>query len=339
MENQDIIVIGTSAGGVVALLDLVKSLPKDFDASIFLVQHITPFSHSNLSAILNRHSPIPAAHAIDGETIQKGKIYVAPADHHLLLEDDKVLVKKGPKENRFRPSIDALFRSAAYMYGNRVIGVILSGLLDDGTSGLWTIKRLGGTCIIQEPDEAEFPSMPKSVLEYVEVDHVLPVSEIGPLLHQLSKQPVEEKPMKLTKEELKRLLVETNIAAQDNAFEMGILNLGKFTPFTCPECNGALVEIKEGKFTRFRCHTGHAFSDTSLLAGITKSIEDDLWQTVRGLEEAVLLLEQLGKQIETNGEQDRAKSFYRKAREMQKQSQAIRSHIFQQQRMGDDLSP
>jgi len=339
MAHQDIVVIGTSAGGVVALLELMKSLPKDFGASIFIVQHIPPYSHSNLPAILNRESPIPAAHAIDGEPIQKRKIYIAPPDHHLLIEDDRILVKKGPKENRFRPSIDALFRSAAYVYGSRVVGVILSGLLDDGTSGLWTVKRLGGTCIIQEPEEAAFPSMPKSVLEYVDVDHILPIQKIGPLLHRLTKQPSTQQPIRLSKEEIKRIQVETNIAAQDNAFELGILELGKFTPFTCPECNGILVEIKEGKLTRFRCHTGHAFTDTALLAGITKSIEDDLWQTVRGMEEAVMLLEQRGKQIEADGEQHKAESFYRKARDTRDQIHAIRTQIFQQQRMGDDLGP
>jgi two-component system chemotaxis response regulator CheB len=335
MAKRDIVVIGTSAGGVVALMELMETLPDDFDASIFLVQHVTPYSHSNLPAILNRKSPIQAVHATDGEPIQKRKIYIAPPDHHLLVDEDRILVKKGPKENRFRPSIDALFRSAAYVYGSRVIGVVLSGLLDDGTSGLWTIKRLEGKCIIQEPEEAEFPSMPKSVLEYVDVDHKIPIKELGPLLNRLTKETAPEKP-ELSEDELQRLKVEVAIAAHDNAFEMGILQLGQFTPLTCPECNGALIQVKEGKFLRFRCHTGHAFSDTSLLAGITKSVEDSLWQTVRGMEEAVILLQQMGKQIDEQGSPHMADKFFRKAEETRQRSKALRQQIFEQERLGDD---
>src|SRR5215218_1177859 len=170
MAKRDIIVVGTSAGGVEALLSFVKSLPLDFESSIFIVLHLSPFSHSNLPHILSRASKLPTIQASDGDKIEKGTIYIAAPDHHLVLEKGgRIAVRKGPKENRFRPSIDALFRSAALVYGPRVVGVVLSGLLDDGCSGMWNIKRQGGIAIVQDPEEAIFPSMPQNVMQYTEV--------------------------------------------------------------------------------------------------------------------------------------------------------------------------
>ena len=192
MRNRDVIVIGSSAGGVSALKDIVGSLPANFAATIFIVQHIAPDSISLLPGILSFKGNISAAHAVDGEKFEKGKIYIAPPDRHLLIEGDHMLVTKGPQEKRFRPSINALFRSAAYSHGNRVIGVVLTGMLDDGTSGMWSVKRLGGISIVQKPEDAAYSSMPESVLEHVNVDHVLQLSEIGPLLNTLVLESVVE---------------------------------------------------------------------------------------------------------------------------------------------------
>lgn len=164
---------------------MVFRLPADLLAPVFVVLHIPPFVASSLPAILSKAGPLPAVHPKDGVKIKGGFIYVAPPYHHLLIGNGSMAVKKGPKENRFRPSIDALFRSAAYVYGPRAIVVILSGALDDGTSGLWSIKRLGGIAIVQQPNQARFESMPGSALEYVEVDHNLPSTEIGALLGHL----------------------------------------------------------------------------------------------------------------------------------------------------------
>lgn len=185
MAKRNIVVVGASGGGVTALVSFVKSLPPQLEASIFIVLHVPPFSQSRLPEILSSAGHFKAVHPNDGDSIKPGLIYVANNDRHLLVEEGRVLVKKGPKENRFRPSVDALFRSAAYTYGSRVIGIILSGMLDDGTSGLWTIKQLGGVGIIQEPSEAMFPQMPENVLEYIEVDHRLPVADMGALLKEL----------------------------------------------------------------------------------------------------------------------------------------------------------
>ncbi|MGI4975299.1 MAG: chemotaxis protein CheB, partial [Janthinobacterium lividum] len=167
---RDIVVIGTSAGGMTALLALAKTLPVDFPAPIFVVLHVAPNSPSLMPELLNSVSALKAKHPQNGETVRPGVIYLAPPDHHLLLEDDRVLVTRGPKENRFRPSIDALFRSAAYTYGPRVIGVVLTGYLDDGTSGLWSVQRMGGLTIVQEPRDAEQPAMPTNALKFVVAD-------------------------------------------------------------------------------------------------------------------------------------------------------------------------
>lgn len=178
-HKRDVVVIGASSGGIAALLELVKSLPHDFPAPIFVVQHLAADSPSVLAEILNTVSPLTVKHPRAGEAVEPSTVYVATPDHHLLVEDGRVFLARGPKENRFRPSIDALFRSAAYAYGPRVIGVVLTGYLDDGTSGLWTVQRLGGLAVVQDPHDAVSPAMPNNALAYVEADHVVPLAELA----------------------------------------------------------------------------------------------------------------------------------------------------------------
>ena len=338
MAKRDIVVIGASAGGVIVLKQFVTSLPVDFKASIFIVQHVSASTPSYLPEILSHAGPLKATHPRDGEKFKKGHIYVAPPDHHLLIEDDHVVVKKGPKENRFRPSIDALFRSAAYTFGARVIGVVLTGLLNDGTSGMWSIKRLGGIGIIQEPDDAMYPSMPESVLEYVEVDHVEPIANIGALLVKLTEETAPDEP-KLNADEQKRLETEVRIASQSDAFELGILDMGTLTPLTCPECSGTLVSFNEGKLIRYRCHTGHAYTSSALLSELTKSVEEILWSGVRGLEETVILLEQSEKVLATAGDASGAEEFSKKARETRERARVLHQFVFQNERLSEDIVP
>ncbi|MCY7350138.1 MAG: chemotaxis protein CheB [Cytophagaceae bacterium] len=335
MPKRDIVVIGSSAGGVYALKDLVSQLPADFNASIFVVQHVAANTPSLLPGILSRSGPLPAVHPHDGDAFEPGHIYLAPPNHHLILDHGRVLVRKGPKENRFRPSIDALFRSAAYTYGSRVIGVILTGLLNDGTSGMWTVKRLNGVSIVQSPDDALYADMPLNVMEYVDVDHTIPLAELGPLLCRLIDEPAPEQ-HQLSPEETERIEIEVRTAAQHNAFEMGILNLGQLTQLTCPECHGAISAIQEGTLVRYRCHTGHAFTASSLLSEVSKSVEDSFWKVLRGLEESTILLGQMGDKFKKEGKLEAADQFIEQARKTRQQSQVILDLVFQHERVSED---
>jgi two-component system chemotaxis response regulator CheB len=337
MAKRDIIVVGTSAGGVEALVSLVKSLPANLEASIFIVLHLSPFSSSNLPGILSRAGALPAVQAVDGHTIEKGKIYVASPDHHLILvKGGKMAVRKGPKENRFRPSVDALFRSAALVYGPRTIGVVLSGMLDDGTSGMWNIKRSGGLAIVQDPEDALFPSMPQNVMLYVEVDHILSAENMGSQLTMLTTEKAPKRPDR-AKEEMALLNMEVIIATRDNAFEIGILEMGTLTTFACPECKGALVSIGEGKMIRFRCHTGHAYTTSTLLAGVTVQVEEKLWEAMQGMEATDMLLRQIAAHYRSTGNEKDAGLFSQKADEMAKRARVIHDSVFKQELMSEDI--
>ena len=302
---------------------LVAGLPADFPAAVLVVLHIPPDSASGLPTILSRCGPLPALHPHDGEALTAGRIYVAPPDPHLLVEGERVGVKKGPKENRFRPSVDALFRSAACHYGSRVAGVVLSGALDDGTSGLWTVKRLGGMCVVQRPEEAAFDSMPLSALGAVEIDHTLPAAEIGPLLTRWAASPAPRAETGIL-EERKKAGIEVAVAANGDAFRKGVMTLGEFTAFTCPECHGALVKINEGKTSRFRCHTGHAYTPSALLAGVMEAIGEGYWQVMRALEETVMLLDDMCRQFADAGQPEVAERFFAKAREAGERARWLR---------------
>jgi two-component system, chemotaxis family, protein-glutamate methylesterase/glutaminase len=289
VANRNIVVMGASAGGLTALNRITKQLPDNLNAAVFIVWHVSPYSTSLLPDILSRSGKLEAKHPADGESIQKGKIYVAPPDRHLLLEAGRIRVAKGPKENRFRPAVDPLFRSAAYAYGARVVGVVLTGALDDGTAGLWAIKDRGGIAVVQDPAEAEQPSMPSSALNNVQIDYCLPISEIPPLLVTLTQQTVEEAGPPVSKQ----LEIETKIALGADSAELDVTQLGKISEFTCPDCHGSLTKINNGSLQRFRCHTGHSFSNSTLLAEVTDSVEQALWNTIRAVEERIRLLKNL----------------------------------------------
>jgi two-component system chemotaxis response regulator CheB len=316
------IVIGASAGGLEPLKDVVSQLPADFPAPVFVVMHVAANHRSYLPEILSQTGPLPAVHPEDNTKIEAGFIYIAPPDHHLLIDNSLVTVKRGPKENGFRPSIDALFRSAAYSYGPGAIGVVLSGALNDGTSGLWSVKRLGGLAIVQEPYQAEYPSMPRSALEYIDADYRVYSTEIGPLLTQLTQEEStqEEIAGKGMDEDTRRLAIETQIAAGVNLPEKTILELGPLTQFTCPECKGSLVRVMEGGLLRFRCHTGHGFSADALLEGLTETISNLIWQTTRGFQEASMLFEHIGRHMQEHGGSTQAEVFLAKSRELNQQA-------------------
>lgn len=279
MAKRDIIVIGASAGGVETLRELVKTLPVGLPASIFIVLHISSRSPSLLASILNRARKLPVVTASDGDEIEHSKIYVAPSDRHLLVERDRVRVVRGPKENRHRPAIDPLFRSAASSFGSRVIGVVLSGTLDDGSAGLSSIKKCGGIAIVQDPNDALYPEMPLNALRTVEADYCLSLERISPILDQLVHEPAPESPRPPD-----HLRTEIGFAMMQNDMK-DMDKLGTPSPFTCPACHGTLWEVREEELIRYRCHLGHAYSPESLLDEQSEVIENALDSAVRALRE------------------------------------------------------
>lgn len=325
MQRKDIIVIGTSTGGIDALKELVAALPRDLKATIFITLHVAPYSLGILPEILERAGELPAANAQDWEKIEPGRIYVAPPDHHLLVEPSgHVRVTRGPRENRFRPAIDPLFRSAAHAYGPRVVGVILTGWLDDGTAGLYAVKERGGTAIVQHPDDAFAPAMPLSAIKHVEVDHIIRLKEIAPLLVKLADAPAGEEGEYPVSEKME---TEVKIAREDNALESGVMQLGEPSVYACPECHGVLLQLQEGNSVRFRCHTGHAYSVDALLAEFTEKTEDSLWNAIRAIEEGVLLLRHLAEHYGKHHNGTDAAEFLKKAQESQQRADLVRQSV------------
>lgn len=329
MPSIDIIVIGASVGGVDALKAVVKDLPVNLNAAVFVVMHTSPNGPGLLPEILGAMGTLPAVHGRDGETFQTGRIYIAPPDHHLLLEaPDRMRVVRGPKENGSRPAIDPLFRTAAIAFGPRVAGVILTGNLDDGTVGLAAIKRRGGVTIVQEPTEASAPSMPLSALRHVQIDHCLRLADLAVLITSLAKRveqsarPVETMPM------ADQLKLEVEIAAQDNDRDpAALLKLGDPSLFTCPECHGALVQVFDDAPLRFRCHTGHAFTANSLAATLGENTEDTLWTALRALQENVMLLRHMAAHSRDGEEHEEAAKLLREARDIQQRAKLVRQAL------------
>jgi two-component system, chemotaxis family, protein-glutamate methylesterase/glutaminase len=320
VANRDIIVIGASAGGLQALSRIVEHLPENLKAAVFIVWHISPYSMSILPDILSRAGKLKANHPVDREPVECGKIYVAPPDHHLLVEEGRVRLTKGPKENRFRPAVDSLFRSAAYAYGPRVVGVVLTGALDDGMAGLWAIKDRGGIAVVQDPAEAEQASMPWSALNNVQVDYCLSISEIPRLLLTLTQQTVEEGGPAASKQ----LELETKIALGADSAELDVTQLGKISEFTCPDCHGSLIQLTNGKLERFRCHTGHSFSNGSLLADMSDSVEQSIWTAIRAVEERLRLLKDLEQHAATLEQTEVLASVSRELENAEKRSELLR---------------
>lgn len=325
--RRDVVVVGASAGGVEALTKFLQGLPRGLDVTFLIVMHLAPEPRSLLANVLQRYSPFPISAPDDGEPMRRGHIYVARPDHHLLVDRGRIRIARGPRENRNRPAVDALFRSAAYAYGHRVIGVVLTGALDDGTVGLWWVKERGGATVVQDPEEALHPSMPRSALAHVEVDHVAQVEAMGPLLLRLTSERVKPRKAPVSEE----LRVETAIARESRAPQLGVMELGPITPFTCPECHGVLVRLKGGGVNRFRCHTGHAFTTTTLLAEVTQGVEKMMWGSIRAIEESVLLLRELALHARGNKDLKAARLLEKKAREAQQRAEMVRGATLEHQ--------
>lgn len=336
MITRDTIVIGASAGGVQALTTLVADLAPDLPAAVFIVLHISAKVPSLLPDILARESKLPVAHAVDGEPIVRGRIYIAPPDQHLIIEEEHVRLVRGPKENLHRPSIDALFRSAARWRGLRVIGVVLTGARDDGKVGMRAVKQRGGIAIVQDPSDASFPSMPMSVIREIDVDYSLPLVEIGPWLNQLSHESAAEGGRYLMPDKLE---IETRIAEQKmEADELiaSVERIGKISKLTCPDCHGALWEINDENLLRYRCHVGHAYSAQALSEGQSDMLEMALWSAVRALEEQMVLAKRIVERARNANHLQTAITFERRAREAEEHSAIIRRVLLSGQK--DDIA-
>lgn len=286
--TKHIVVIGASAGGVEALRQLFGALPP-IRAAVLVVLHIPAHTRSELCGILGKVASMPVLEGVDGQLLQEGRIYVASADRHLAVNETSVRVTRGPKECRVRPAIDVLFRTAAAAHGRRVIGVVLSGTLDDGTAGLWAVKDRGGRAVVLDPRHAEFSSMPQSAIAHVDVDLVGDVAAISNALFIMTEQPIDSLPPAGADHPH---VIENEISLSGNGMRAGVMSLGKVSKYTCPDCHGVLVQIEEGRIVRFRCHTGHAFTLKTLLAELHTSIDGGLWDAIRAIEERIMLLRQ-----------------------------------------------
>ena len=294
MAYRDIIVIGGSAGSLQVLQTVLPALPWDFPAAVFIVLHTTEDSPGLIPEILNRSSKLPVMYAVDHAQILPSRVYIAPASQrHMLLDRGKIRLQPGPRENRCRPSIDALFRSASYAYGNQVVGVVLSGNLDDGSAGLLAIKNRSGIAMVQDPDEAIAPSMPASAIEATDVDFILSAEQIGPKLVGLASTESSEKIYP--------------IPHGDRSME------ATGQTYDCPECGGVLQETKEGGMLRFRCRVGHVYSPQSLLADQTEAVERALWAAIRSMEEQAEFSDRLAGSSRNKQRTRLAKRFAEKA--------------------------
>ena len=302
MATRDIITIGGSAGSLEALKTIVRGLPQDLPAAVFVVIHLSPRGRNYLPFVLSAHTDIPVVEALDGDHVENKKIYVVPPDRHLLIAEDHIHLTRGPKEGLHRPSINITFRSAAAAYGKRVIGILLSGMLDDGASGLWEIARRDGVTIVQDPDEAPFPSMPLNALEGATVHYLLPVREIPALLNRLVRG---EETVKVN--------------SDSNEFEKQEV---RFSGFTCPECRGPLYESSTGPL-EFHCRVGHVLSMKTLFEEHTSTQERKLYEAIVALQEGADLAEYTAARVEG----DQQNEFRKEAAQLRRHAEIVRKLV------------
>lgn len=311
-----IITIGGSAGALGPLLQILGALPEGFPASVLVVLHTSPESPGLLPTILQRSCALDVRHADDGLAIEAGTVYVARPDRHLLVTSGGMKLSRAARENRARPAIDPLFRTAARSFGPAAVGVLLSGFLNDGTYGLMSIKREGGVTVVQDPAQAEYRDMPQNALDDVDVDHVLPPVGIADLLKRLSSQRTERRSVDMRRDEeasADRVDAQAHSSVDDPP-------AGELAPFVCPDCGGALWETMEGRLTRYRCHVGHAFTGDHLLAGMDEELEGALWSALRAIEENVSLSRRLAERASDAGHGTTAQQHQEHAAEMEQRA-------------------
>jgi two-component system chemotaxis response regulator CheB len=320
---RDLVVVGASAGGVEALRRLVARLPHDLAAAVVVVLHIPASSRSALASILERAGPLPARQAQEGDRLERGRILVAPPDRHVIVADGQVTLSRGPHENGHRPAVDVLFRSAARAAGSRVVGVVLSGTLDDGTAGLVAIRERGGMCVVQDPDDATYAGMPQSAMEGDSPDAVLPVDEIAALLREVA----GTRPPDDAQAPSPLMDMEVAMAVPEDDALSAAERPGVPSGFACPDCHGVLFEIDEGTLRRFRCRVGHAWSAHSLAAQQAAAVEGALWTALRALEEKAALSDRMARGAVERGHAMTASTFAEQALEARESAIALRDLI------------
>jgi two-component system, chemotaxis family, protein-glutamate methylesterase/glutaminase len=321
--GHDIVVVGAYAGGVEALRTMVSRLPADLPAAVFVVLHVPAIATSVLPAILRRAGDLPADHAVDGAEIERGCIYIAPPDHHLLIQPGFMRVNRGPKENGYRPAIDPMFRTAAATYGSRVVGVILSGVLDDGTAGLAMVKTHGGHALVQDPASALYPMMPTSAIDAAEPDLVAMPEELAEVIAQLAHEAV---PATMAPAD-DPLLDDENFIEIDRAASERP-QAGSPSGFVCPDCGGALWELEDTTgLLSFRCRTGHGYSIETLASGQTETVEYALWAALRALEERAAMARRMAGRLRGRGSKSSATRFESQADAAVQQALVIRQAL------------
>lgn len=329
MKKRDIVVVGASAGGIEALSEIVANLPPQFPGSVFVVIHVPADATSALPRILSRRGNLPAKHPRDGDAFQKGQIYVAPPNCHMMLDARRIRLVRGPREHGVRPAVDALFRSAGISLGPRVTAVVLSGNLDDGTSGIEIIKANGGMCLAQNPEDALYSGMIKSAIESGCVDEVVPLSKIAARLVELAKEAAEaeEEPMFEEEDKIEEAAKEVAIDELDFAQLHSDDQPGVVSAFVCPECSGTLWEITGGETLRFRCRVGHAYAIDSLLASQEDAIENAFWVALRALEERGALMRRLLRRAQESGHKAGIQRYNEEARNIAQRAKTLRDII------------
>lgn len=325
MPRYDIVVIGASAGGIEALTALLRALPSQVNASLFVSVHFPAHGRSKLPEILTRAGLLPAVHVQGEQPIRPDRVYIAPPDYHLEIRDGAVLIDHGPRQNGFRPSIDVLFRSAARAGGGRVLGILLSGMLDDGVFGLQEIRQRGGLAVVQDPEEALFDNLPQQALAAGAADQVLTVAEMAGLLIKNSLTPhrVESGAAMTEQSEHETGKIQKDIEQFEDNHKEGT----QASVITCPECGGMLWEINEGQLNQYRCHVGHVYSMESMLEEQARTIESALWTALRALRERTMLLRRLANLSDQNGS-DRLKQRYLEQVEELERSAAVLRRSF-----------